>query len=109
VAFGVEANRLGSSHPHCPLVVDPVGIWMSWGYELKPPAPAFVAMWRAYFRSAPYFVTQHDVSLPLVRVAATSHYPAVPWTKGLQSWFEDHYHLLVHRDGIFIYVNDSIR
>jgi hypothetical protein len=107
VAFGVEANRLQSSEPHCPLVVDPTGIWMSWGYELKAPAPAFLALWRSYFRASHYVVTQNDVTSPLMAIAATSHYPAVPWTKSLQSWFEAHFHLLVERDGNFIYVNDS--
>ncbi|HVA52082.1 MAG TPA: glycosyltransferase 87 family protein [Acidimicrobiales bacterium] len=91
VIDGVDSNRLQSSVPNCPSVVDPYGMWQEWGNHLKPPAPTFVAEWRSYFQSAQYVV----LSFP--------HTPYIPWNKSLTLWFAKNYHLIHASDHVFIY------
>jgi hypothetical protein len=91
VSYGVYANRLQSSDPHCPSVVDSSGMWMAWGYQLIPPAPAFTAEWKGYFEAAQYVV----LSKP--------HASGVPWDKSLTRWFHHHYRLLSGEAYVWIY------
>jgi hypothetical protein len=56
VSYGVFSNRLDSTDPYCPEVVDPNGMWLAWGYGLIAAAPNFTAEWQSYFESAQYVV-----------------------------------------------------
>jgi hypothetical protein len=90
-SYGVIANRFFSSDPNCPVVVDPYGMWMRWGYQLKPPTSTFVDQWQTYFEKAQYVVLADpdDVN--------------IPWTKGLRSYFLNHYHLVSGKHYVYIY------
>lgn len=90
-SYGVYANRFFTNDPNCPIVVDPYGMWMKWGYQLKPPTQTFVNQWQTYFEKAQYVV----LALP--------DDANIPWTKGLRSYFNDHYHLVFGKDYVHIY------
>ena len=97
VAYGVIANRLQSSNPSCPKVVDSDGMWLGWGYHELPPSPQFVAQWKSYFEMANYVVL-HD--------PATDY---VPWDHSLRTWFTKNYHLVAYRYQVFVFENDHPR
>ena len=93
VGVGVYANRFISNDPNCPNVVDPGAEWMAWGYELIPPATAFVSEWRSYFSSAQYvvFVQPNGYN--------------VPWNQSLRTWFHQHYVLKHSARDLLIFQN----
>jgi hypothetical protein len=90
-SFGVYANRFFTNDPNCPVVVDPYGMWMKWGYQLAPPTKTFVNEWKTYFEKAQYVVlgSPDDAN--------------VPWTKGLHSYFNDHFQLVFGKNYTYIY------
>lgn len=94
-SYGMLANRLQSSDPNCPSLVDPVGMWMAWGYELVPPKAAFVAQWKSYFEEAQYVV----LSAP--------NASGVAWNPSLMTWFNDNYYQIFGSNGVYIYENKS--
>lgn len=91
VSYGVFANRLQSSKPGCPSVVDPSGMWMAWGYQLIPPAHAFTAEWKSYFEKAQYVVLSHPGA------------QGIPWDKNLSDWFKRNYQLISSSSYVHIY------
>jgi hypothetical protein len=93
VIYGVYSNRLESSDAKCPNVVDPYGMWQSWGNHTIAPSPIFVAQWKSYFEAAQYVVFNQP----------NNQY--VPWNKGLTNWFASNYRLLYGNNHVFIYVN----
>jgi hypothetical protein len=96
VSYGMFSNRLQSSTPNCPDVVDPTGMWMACGYQLlTPPPPRCVARWKSYFETAQYVV----LSLP--------HTPGVAWNPSLTAWFKSDYYLLFGQPYIYIYARNS--
>ncbi len=95
VSFGILTNRMTSTNPHCPTVVDPDGMWMAWGYQRVPAAAPFVAQWRSYFAAAQYVVLLYP------RVSR------IPWNHGLNHWFTLHYHRLYGRHYVYVYANDA--
>lgn len=91
VSYGVFANRLQSSDPRCPSVVDPLGMWFAWGYGLVAPPAAFSAEWKSYFEAAQYAV----LSQP---------YPSsIPWDAGLKKWFARHYRFVASDAYVLVY------
>jgi hypothetical protein len=91
VSYGVYANRLQSSKPGCPSVVDPSGMWMAWGYQLIPPARAFTSEWKSFFEAAQYVVLSHPGA------------PGIPWDKNLSHWFTKNYQLVSSSSYVHIY------
>jgi len=104
VAMGIETNRFQSSDPHCPNVVDPYGMWMSWGYMRIPPARKFVAEWQSYFESAQFVVLNSDSLEAFKRGVAPE---VIPWDRHLITWFRAHYHLKFHQHYVYIYEKDQ--
>jgi hypothetical protein len=95
VSFGIEANRWTSSDSTCPTFVDPLGMWMAWGYQTRPATATFAQTWKSYFERAQYVVlTNPGDSL-------------VGWDANLTSWFSHHFHLTYHHDYVFIYRSDA--
>lgn len=95
VSYGMFTNRLQSSTPDCPDVVDPTGLWMACGYQLVAPPPRCVATWKSYFEAAQYVV----LSLPYT--------PGVAWDPSLRAWFRSNYYLLFGQPYIYIYARNS--
>lgn len=91
VSLGIAANRWPSSVPGCPHVIDPFGMWLAWGYHLKPAPVAFVAVWKSYFQRAQYVVLSGPKS------------NFIPWNHGLRKWLKSHFHLLHNKYPAFIY------
>jgi hypothetical protein len=91
VSYGVYANRFFTNDRNCPVVVDPYGMWMKWGYQLTPPTQTFVDEWQTYFEKAQYVVL------------ASPNDSNIPWTKGLRSYFNDHYHRVFGKEYVYIY------
>ncbi len=102
VSIGLFANRFAPG-TGCPSVIDPAGVWQAWGDELRPPSRQLIGEWQRWFWRADYVVTSFDPAAPLRPVASTFHYPAVPWTAELQSWFLRRFKLLATSHGIFVY------
>jgi hypothetical protein len=95
VAYGIEANRWSSSDPNCPALVDPLGMWMAWGYQTKPATAAFAQQWQSYFERAQYVVLDNpDDAL-------------VGWDPKVATWFSEHFHLTYHHDYVYIYRVDA--
>jgi hypothetical protein len=107
VAYGVYTNRLLSSHRDCPIVIDPVGLWMAWGYQLVPPAPGFVSQWKSDFEAAQYVVLPHPTTGPLAPFVNRWQVSEIPWNQSLLAWFSLHYHLTFGRGSLYIYEHDS--
>jgi hypothetical protein len=95
VSYGVEANRWTSSDPNCPTEVDPLGMWMAWGYQTKPATAAFARTWKSYFERAHYVVLSEPVD------------PLIGWNANLVTWFSDHFRLTYHHNYVFIYRADG--
>jgi len=95
VSYGVYANRFFTNDPKCPIVVDPYGMWMKWGYQLTSPTATFVDEWHTYFEKAQYVV----LSLP--------DDSNVPWTKDLRTYFEDHYHRVYGKNYVYIFRRET--
>ena len=95
VSYGIEANRWTSSDPYCPTQVDPLGMWMAWGYQTKPAAAPFAQTWKTYFERARYVV----LSAPGDSL--------IGWNTNLLTWFSDHFHLIYHHDYVVIYRADA--
>ncbi len=94
-SYLVFSNRLRSSNSNCPDVVDPSGLWMAWGYQLIPAAPAFVAEWISYFESAQYVVL------------GPSNASNIPWTPSLLAWFKSNYYLIFGQPYVYVYAKDA--
>lgn len=94
IAFGIAANRWPSSMKGCPHLIDPFGMWLAWGYHLKPAPPVFVAQWKTYFEHAQYVVLEGPKT------------GVIPWSHGLHKWFISHFHLLHGKYPAFIYQRD---
>lgn len=94
--YGVYTNRLESNDSQCPSVVDPYGMWQSWGNHAIAPSPIFVAQWQSYFEAAQYVV----LNLPYNNTY-------IPWNLELRAWFSSHYRLLYGENYIYIYVKYS--
>jgi hypothetical protein len=95
VSYGIEANRWASSDPNCPTPVDPLGMWMAWGYQTKPAAAAFATTWKSYFEHAQYVVL------------STPGDSLIGWTPTLLAWFSDHFQLTYRHNYVFIYRADD--
>jgi hypothetical protein len=91
VSYGVEANRWVSNDPRCPALVDPLGMWMAWGYQTKPAAAAFAQTWKSYFERAKYVVL------------STPGDALIGWNPSLLTWFSGHFDLTYHHDYVYIY------
>jgi hypothetical protein len=87
------ANRFISADPHCPIVVDPYGMFLVYnnGIAPNPIGPygeALMSRWRHYLNTADYI----DMRI------TTSDY--LPWSPSSVNWFNLHYSL-VGRAGTF--------
>lgn len=95
VFYGVVTNRLQSNQDDCPNVVDPYGMWQSWGDQLVAPSPVFVNEWQGYFEQAQYVVLN------------TPQTTFIPWNTESLSWFAKNYYLLYSNKYIFIYARTA--
>jgi hypothetical protein len=95
VSYGIEANRWTSKDPNCPTFVDPLGMWMAYGYQTKPATAAFARTWKSYLDRAQYVVLSEPVD------------PLIGWNANLVTWFSGHFHLTYHHDYVFIYRADG--
>jgi hypothetical protein len=95
VSYGIEADRWISNDPRCPTLVDPLGMWMAWGYETKPATAAFAKIWKTNFERAQYVV----LSIPGDSL--------IGWNTGLLTWFDNRFHLIYHHNYVFIYRADA--
>ena len=93
--YGIEANRWTSTDPNCPSLVDPLGMWMAWGYQTRPATSTFAMQWKSYFEKAHYVVLSSPGD------------PLVGWSPGLTAWFATHFSLDYHHDYVFIYRADA--
>jgi len=93
--YGIYSNRLQTSVPNCPSVVDAYGMWQTFGNHLASAPPEFVSEWKSYFERAQYVVLNRP----------NTDY--VPWNDSLTSWFANHYHLIAHGTYVYIYQNES--
>jgi hypothetical protein len=91
VSYGIEANRWSSRDPNCPTLVDPLGMWMAWGYQTKPATATFAETWKSNFARAQYVVLSYPGD------------SLIGWTLNLKTWFSDHFHLIYHHNYVFIY------
>lgn len=94
VIEGVYSNRLQSNVPNCPNVIDPYGLWQTWGFQSAVPARAFVAEWKSFFENAQYVVF------------SSARAPYVPWDKSLIKWFAKNYRLVHSSAHVVIYDRD---
>ena len=91
VAYGVYANRLISTDPECPTVVDVYGEWMGNGYQLVAPPRSFTREWRGYLRRAQYVVFSRPK-------------PAdIPWDPRLTRWFDLNFQLVAGKQYVFVF------
>lgn len=95
VSYGIEANRWASSDPNCPTLVDPLGMWMAWGYQTKAASAAFAQTWKSDLERAQYVVLSNPGD------------SLIGWNPNLVTWFSDHFHLIYHHDYVFIYRADA--
>jgi hypothetical protein len=102
IGWGVIGNRLTSSDPHCPVVVDPIGMWMAHGYQNVLPSAAFTAQWKSYFEVANDVVLYGPYNAQY-KVGRHTFASTVPWDPALTAWFKHHYHLRFERFGMYIY------
>lgn len=107
VGVGVVANRLQSSDPHCPSVVDPFGTSMAWGYELTAPSPGFLAEWQSYFEGAQYVVAPNPLIGSDFNDAGYAYRSLIPWSKSLNTWFSRHFHLVYGQFALSIYEKNA--
>jgi hypothetical protein len=94
--YGVYTNRLESNDTQCPSVVDPYGMWQSWGNHMIAPSPIFVAQWQSYFEAAQFVV----LNLPYDNTY-------IPWNSELRGWFSSNFRLLYGENYIYVYIKDS--
>jgi hypothetical protein len=97
ISYGILSNRLTSTDPTCPNVVDPDGLWLASRSQWNQPTAAFVSQWRGYFERAQYVVLLY----PKVS--------RIPWNASLTSWFDSHYHRIHGGRLLYIYENDAVR
>jgi hypothetical protein len=95
VSYGIESNRWVSSDPNCPTPVDPLGMWMAWGYQTKPATATFARTWKSYFERAQFVVLSSPGD------------PLIGWNPNSLKWFSGHFHLTYHHDYVFIYRADA--
>lgn len=91
--YGVMTNRLTSTDPTCPQIVDPNDMRMAWNNQAKQPS-SFTTQWEGYFSKASYVV----LSSP------SSSY--IPMNQELATWFHSHYHLLPGGPGVLVFKNN---
>jgi len=106
IGWGVIANRLSSTKPDCPVIVDPIGMWMAHGYQNVAPSAAFTAQWKSYFKVADYVVLYGAYNAQF-KVGAHTFASTVPWSPSLTQWFKHHYHLRFERFGMYIYEKNA--
>jgi alpha-1,2-mannosyltransferase len=94
VGYGVVENRLLSSDPKCPIMIDPIGIRLGRGNETTRPTSAFIAQWKSYFEEAQFVVRDGPA------------FSTIPVDHALRSWFTTHYRLLYNGDFLQIYEHD---
>ena len=91
----IDGNRLFSTKPACPVLVDTFGLWLTDDGGVQPlshPASAaFVARWRSWLERADFAVLTYPGSA------------YIPWTPGLSSWFAAHYRLTATSPGVYLY------
>lgn len=92
VSLGIYSNRMISSSPSCPDVVDPYGMYMAWGYGVTRPPEAFSLEWKRYFEQAQYVVFSH------------ANGPYIPWGTSLLPWFHRNFHLIYAGKFVYVYV-----
>lgn len=92
VSLGIYSNRMISSSPSCPDVVDPYGMFMAWGYGLTPAPEAFTLEWKRYFEQAQYVVFSH------------ANGPYIPWGTSLLPWFHRNFRLIYAGKFFYVYV-----
>jgi hypothetical protein len=95
VGYGVLENRLLSTDPKCPDVVDPVGMRLARGSETAPAGPALVAQWKSYFEAAQYVVRDAPV------------FSTIPANETLDAWFTNNYHMIYSGAYVQIYQHDN--
>lgn len=97
VGYGVYANRLIASDPHCSEVVDPIGMWLAHGDGLVAPSPSYVAEWKKMFRSAQYVVLSSPTTIN------------VPWDSSLHTWFHRNFQLIYSRPNGYVFIYEKVR
>ena len=93
VSYGILSNRLATTDPNCPNVIDPDGMWLAAHQQWGKPSRAFVNQWRGYFEKSQYVV------IPYPQVSR------IPWNTVLTSWFNVHYRLVYERHYLYVYEN----
>jgi hypothetical protein len=79
-------------------------MWMAWGYMKVAPKPTFVAQWESYFKAAQFVEVEYRrPAVPNGR----GIYSVIPWSPGLITWFEAHYHLKFHEHYVNIFERNS--
>lgn len=98
----VVSNRLISSSPTCPDVIDPFGMWLADGGGKSPPAAppypaAFVATWRSYLERAQFVVLSYPQT------------DRIPFDSNLVHWFDRNFQLVLAKPGTYVYRNARYR
>ena len=89
----VEADRLLSSRPGCPSLVDPVGMRLAAAAGAPPrrAAESLASSWRSAFARASFVV----LSSPSA--------PSIGWSAELRRWFAGHFRLVLGRQAAYVY------
>ena len=93
--LAVYSNRLLSSSPSCPDLVDPTGLWFTSVHGRAAPSPVFIAQWKSYLQAANFVV----LNVPRSTV--------IPWDRTLRLWFRDHFHLVSAQPWIYAKTTSS--
>ena len=88
---GIVSNRLISSSPSCPVVVDPGGLAMALGGQDPSRSIALARTWRQDLLGARYVVLAGLTPL------------GIPWTRSLYQWFVAHFRVVVNQITYVIY------
>lgn len=91
---GVLSNRLVSTNPRCPVIVDAGGMSMVLDGKSPLKSASLEHRWQEDFSRA-HFV-----------VLAGTRRLGVPWTPALHSWFADRFHLTIDAGSFLIYQRD---
>ena len=88
---GIMSNRLISSSPSCPVVIDAGGMAMALGGEDPSRSPALARTWRHDLLGARYVVLAGLTPL------------GIPWTRSLYQWFVARFRVVVNQITYVIY------
>ena len=95
----LDSNRLLSSRPGCPDIVDAFGLWLTDNDGIPPPAQpsshAFVAKWLSWLEQTDFVVLSVQLS------------DYLPWTPNLISWFNSNYRLVASGPHVYVYKHSS--